>query len=316
MKKRILTTLMAAGLVAGLAAGATFGSAQAADRVSIGTGGTGGVFYAVGAGMADVINKHGDGITAKAEVTGASIENIRRVSMGEMTMGFSSASVLYAGANGEDPFEEKQNVAAIAYLYPAMLQIAAMKDANVKSIADLKDKRISVGPPGSNSSVIAERLLKAYGAYNESNIQYLSYSEATNAMKDGNLDATMVLAGIPASALIELATSEDVTFVPVDEAKLAELLKDYPFYAVDMLPGGTYRGTDQDTPQLADPAILFTAADADENLVYNVTKTLFDNLKELGAVHPMAKLISLKKGPKTPIPLHPGAKRYFDEAAK
>lgn len=308
MKKIILSTLMAAGLAVG--------AAHAADRVAIGTGGTGGVFYAVGAGMADVINKNADGITAKAEVTGASIENIRRVSMGEMTMGFSSASTLFAGAEGTAPFEEKQNVAAIAYLYPAMLQVAAMKSANVTSIADLKDKTISVGPPGSNSSVIAERLLKAYGAYNESNIQYLSYSEATNAMKDGNLDATMVLAGIPASALIELATSEDVTFVPVDEAKVADLLKEYPFYAVDTLPGGTYRGEDGDTPQIADPAILFTSGDVDEELVYNVTKTLFDNLKELGAVHPMAKLIALNKAAKTPIPLHPGAKRYFDEAAK
>ncbi|WP_319774839.1 TAXI family TRAP transporter solute-binding subunit [Breoghania sp.] len=306
MKKLILSSLMAASLAVG--------AAHATDRVAIGTGGTGGVFYAVGAGMADVLNKKAEGITAKAEVTGASIENIRRVSMGEMTMGFSSASVLFAGANGTEPFEEKQNVAAIAYLYPAMLQVAALKSADVKSIADLKDKRISVGPPGSNSSVIAERLLTAYDAYNPSNIQYLSYSEATNAMKDGNLDATMVLAGIPASALIELATSKDVAFVPVDEAKLADLMKEFPFYAVDTLPGGTYRGTDGDTPQLADPAILFTSTDADEELVYKVTKTLFDNLETLGAVHPMAKLISAAKAPNAPIALHPGAKRYFDEA--
>lgn len=306
MKKLILTAAVAAAFAVS--------AAQAEDRVAIGTGGTGGVFYAVGAGMADVINKHLDGVTAKAEVTGASVENIRRVSMGEMTIGFSSASTLFAGSEGTAPFEEKQKVAAIGYLYPAMLQVAALNDAGVKSIDDLKGKRVSVGPPGSNSSVIAERLLKAYGAHDEGTIQFLSYNEATNAMKDGNLDATMVLAGIPASALIELSTTKDVSFVPVDAARVEGLLKEFPFYRVSELPGGVYRGTDAGVPQLGDPVILFAGADADEELVYKLTKTIFENLEELGAVHPMAKLISAKTAPDAPIALHAGAKRYFDEA--
>lgn len=284
----------------------------AQERVSIGTGGTGGVFYAVGAGMADILTRKLPGVTANAEVTGASIENVRRVSAGEMTIGFSSASTLYAGLNGEDPFEAKQNVAAIAYLYPAVLQVAATAKSGATSIADLGDLRVSVGPPGSNSSVLSERLLGAYGAFNMNNVSFLSYGEATGAIKNGNLDASMILAGVPAAAFIELTTTTDMRLIPVDPAKVAGLIKDFPFYEIVEIPGGLYAGTDTPTAALGDPAILFAAADADPELIYQITKTLFDDLEGLGAVHPAAKKITREKAVNTPIALHPGAQRYFD----
>lgn len=302
LKKHVLTGALAMALSLPVVA---------QERVAIGTGGTGGVFYAVGAGMADLINRKLEGVTANAEVTGASIENIRRVSMGEMTIGFSSASTLYAGSKGEYPFKSPQKVAAIAYLYPATLQIAATKSSGVASVGDLSDVRLSVGPPGSNSSVISERLLKAYNAYNEKSVQFLSYGEATGAIKDGNLDASMILAGVPASAFIELTTTQDVSIVAVDPQKVQGLLKDFPFYRLVEIPAGIYNGQPEAVAALGDPAILFTSSDADEELVYNLTKVLFDNLDELGAVHPAAKKINLQTAPDAPIALHPGAKRYF-----
>lgn len=304
MTRHILT---AAALMAAAAL-----PAQAQERVSIGTGGTGGVFYAVGAGMADILTRKLPGVTANAEVTGASIENIRRVSLGEMTIGFSSASTLYAGQNAEDPFSDKQNVAAIAYLYPAVLQVAATRDSGATSIADLADLRVSVGPPGSNSSVIAERLLGAYDAFDIGKVSFLSYGEATGAIKNGNLDASMILAGVPAAAFIELTTTVDVSLIPVDPDRVAGLLEDFPFYELVEIKGGLYRGADAATAALGDPAILFTSADADPELIYQITKTLFDDLEGLGAVHPAAKKITLEKATRTPIPLHPGAQRYFD----
>ena len=287
-------------------------NASAADRVSIGTGGTGGVFYTVGAGLADLLTKADNDISANAEVTGASIENIRRVSMGQMTIGFSSASTLFAGANAEDPFEDKQNVQAIAAPYPAALQVAATKSSGAITISDLKDLRVSVGPPGSNSSVLAERVLEAHGALNYSNLQYLSYGEATNAIKNGNLDASFILAGIPASAFIELTTTTDSNLVTVDLDKTAELISKFPYYDLTEVSGGIYTGNDENTVALGDPVILFTSADANEDLAYRITETLFENLNTLGSVHPSAAMITLEKAPKTPIRLHPGAKRYYD----
>ena len=301
---RDIVTLAAISLVA-------MASAQAETRVSIGTGGTGGVFYTVGAGMADVFTKKLTGVTANAEVTGASVENIKRVSAGEMTMGFSSASTLYAAKMGLPPFKSKMNVAGIAYLYPAVLQVAATSKSNAKSVEDLKDLRVSVGPPGSNSAVLAERLLKASGALNPGNIQFLSYSEATNAIKNGNLDASFVLAGVPAGALVELTSTTGAKLVAVNPEKAKSLIAEYPYYRLVDIRGGAYKGNDAPVKAIGDPAVLFTAADADQNLIFNVTKTLFDNLTDVAAVHPAAKLISKDLAADTPIDLHPGAEKYF-----
>lgn len=299
--------LMLAGLL-GVAATQT----MAAERIAVGTGGAGGVFYAVGAGVADVINHELPGVSATAEVTGASIENIRRVSAGQMQIGFSSASTIYDAEHAKEVFDEPQNVAAIAYLYPAALQLAVTEESGIDSIEDLKDARVSLGPPGGNSSVIAQRLLEAYDAFNPSNIEFLSYSEATSAIKDNQLDATFVLAGVPASALISLSTSEDIKFLSVDEDKLQGLLKEYPFYSEASIPARTY-GQKDDVVALGDPVILFTSQDADEDLIYSVTKTLFENLKRWHTVHPMARMIQPETAPNTPIDLHPGAARYYSE---
>ncbi|WMS44445.1 TAXI family TRAP transporter solute-binding subunit [Acuticoccus sp. MNP-M23] len=305
----MMRTLALAGALV-LAAGA---GAHAQERVSIGTGGTGGVFYAIGAGMAEILSNNMEGATANAEVTGASIENIRRVSAGQMTIGFSSASTLYEGKNGEGAFDgEPQNVAAIAALYPAVLQVAATKDSGAASIADLADLDISVGPPGSNSSVLSERLLTAYDAFNMSNVSFLSYGEATQALKNGQLEGTMILAGTPAAAFIELFTTEDVVLLPVTEADVSGMLESYPFYALTEIAAGTYEGQDAPVQAIGDPAILFVAADADEALVHDITATLFDNLETLQGVHPAASAINIAGASKTPIALHAGAKRYFD----
>lgn len=288
--------------------------AAAQERVSIGTGGTGGVFYAVGAGMADILSRNLDGVTANAEVTGASIENVRRVSAGEMTMGFSSASTLFEGKEGQGPFDgDPQNVAAIAYLYPAVLQIAATEDSGAASVDDLADLKISIGPPGSNSAQFAERLLTAYDAFNMGGVSFVSYGEATAAIKNGQLDGSIILAGTPAAAFIELFTTEDVNLVPVDPARVEGLLEEYPFYEVLDIPAGTYEGEDAAVTAVGDPAILFTSADADPELIYQITKTLFDDIDAVQGIHPSAAFITKEKAPNAPIALHEGAQRYFDE---
>ena len=309
--------MMNSTLIRALALAAAFVAtpALAEERISIGTGGTGGLFYVIGAGMADVLNKNMPDASARAEVTGASVENIRRVAAGQMTFGFSSSSTLYEAKGGEGPFKDgSQPVAAMAYLYPAVLQIATIADTGIKTMADLAGKRINLGPPGSNSAVLAQRLLEAYGVFDPGNAQFLSYTEGANALMNGTLDAIVVLAGAPTAALIDLDAQRDMVLLSIDEEKVKGMLEQYPFYQSYEIKAGTYPDQTAAVTVINDPATLFVKADADEKLVNTITKTLFEHLQELGEVHPQAKAISLDTATKTPIDLHPGAKAYFDGA--
>lgn len=305
---KFATTLTAALLAGGLAL-----PAAAQDRVSIGTGGTGGLFYIIGAGLADVINKHLDGFTARAEVTGASVENIRRVAEGQLTMGLSSSSTLFEAKNGQGPFDGTPlAVAGMAYLYPAVLQIATTGETGIASFEDLAGKRVALGPPGSNSAVLAQRLLEAYGVFDPSKAQFLSYTEGVAALSNGQVDAAVVLAGAPTAALIDLDAQEDMVLLSLDPAKVEELFADYPYYQPYEIAAGTY--SDQTAPIMVinDPATLMVAESTDAGLVQQLTGAIFDNLGELAQVHPQAAEISLQNAPNTPIPLHPGAQAYFD----
>jgi TRAP transporter TAXI family solute receptor len=306
---KILHTLFAAGLLAG----ATVAPAIAEERVSIGTGGTGGLFYVIGAGMAEVLNQHMPDASARAEVTGASVENIRRVAADQMTFGFSSSSTLYEASVGQGPFEQALDVAAIAYLYPAVLQIATISDSGIQAIGDLAGKRINLGPPGSNSAVLVQRLMEAYGVFDPASAQFLSYNEGTSALMNGTLEATVVLAGAPTAALIDLASQRDMHLLSLDPETVAGMLEEFPFYQVHEIPAGTYTGQDEAVTVINDPATIFTSKGASEETIYQITKALFDNLPEVAAVHPQAAEIAVETATKTPIPLHPGAQRYFDE---
>lgn len=309
MKKNIL-------LATALAAALTSTFSLAADRISIGTGGTGGLFYVIGAGVAETLNKHLDDTTARAEVTGASVENNHRVAAGQMTLGLSSSSTLFEAKNGQGPFEKTGalDVAAISYLYPAVLQIATIDNNGINSFKDLVGKRVSMGPPGSNAAVIATRLLEEYGVYGVIIPRFLSYTEGVKALVNGQVDATVVLAGAPTSSLIDLDSQVDMKLLSADEDKVNNMIKKYPFYQVAQLKEGTYPDVKQPVTVINDPAILFTSGKEDQTKVYNITSAIFSHLDELGQVHPQAKSIKLDTAPNTPIALHPGAQKYFDQA--
>lgn len=290
--------------------------ALAAERVSIGTGGTGGLFYVIGAGMADILNQHMPDTTARAEVTGASVENIRRVAAGQMTFGFSSSSTLFEATAAEGPFQEALDVAGMAYLYPAVLQIATIDGTGVQSMEDLGGKRINVGPPGSNSAILMQRLMEAYDVFDAGNVQFLSYTEGATALMNGVIDATVVLAGAPTAALIDLGAQRNMHLLSIDADKVEALIEEYPFYQLYEIEPGTYTGQDEMVLAINDPATIFTSTSANEETIYQITKALFDNLDTLGEVHPQARAIALETATDTPVALHPGAQRYFDEAAQ
>ncbi|GGO84464.1 C4-dicarboxylate ABC transporter substrate-binding protein [Marinobacterium nitratireducens] len=301
--------------ITALTASMLAGPATAAERVSIGTGGTGGLFYVIGAGISDVINKHLADTTARAEVTGASVENNHRVASGQMTLGLSSSSTLYEAKHGEGPFNVSGalDVAAIAYLYPAVLQVATIDGEGISTFEDLKGKRVSMGPPGSNAAVLATRLLEEYGIFGDITPRFLSYTEGVQALVSGQVDATVVLAGAPTAALIDLDSQKDMKLLSADPARLAGITEKYPFYQSYTLPAGTYPDITEPVTLINDPAILFTSGKEDQTQIYNITKSVFDHLDELGAVHPQAAKISLETATSTPVPLHPGAEKYFNE---
>ncbi|SBS30390.1 NMT1/THI5 like protein [Marinomonas spartinae] len=292
--------------------------ALATERISIGTGGTGGLFYVMGAGISQTINKYMPDTTARAEVTGASIENNYRVAAGQMTLGLSSSSTLYEAKQGIGPFKKsgKLDVAAIAYLYPAVLQVATIQGTGVKDFKDLKGKRVSMGPPGSNAAVLATRLFKEYGVFKDITPRFLSYTEGVKALINGQVDAAVVLAGAPTASLIDLDSQRHMTLLSASKESIDALIKKYPFYQVYSLPAGTYPDQKKAVTMINDPAVLFTSGKADQTKIYDITKAIFDHLDMLRKVHPLAKKISLKTAPNTPITLHPGAKKYFDEMNK
>ncbi|SEG03921.1 TAXI family TRAP transporter solute-binding subunit [Marinobacterium lutimaris] len=311
MLKRVMTaTVLSLSLSAGVV--------SADDRISIGTGGTGGLFYVIGAGISEVINKHLDGVTARAEVTGASVENNHRVAAGQMQLGFSSSSTLYEAKHGEGPFEARGalDVAAIAYLYPAVLQVATVDGTGVESFDDLKGKRVSIGPPGSNAAVLATRLLQAYGVFDDITPRFLSYTEGVKALNDGQVDAAVVLAGAPTASLIDLDSQTDMRLLSADADVLSGLIEKYPFYQSYTLKAGTYSDQTEAVSVINDPAVLFASGSADQSKIYDITNAIFSNLEELQQVHPLAKEIQPETATQTPIPLHPGAQKYFDQSAQ
>lgn len=287
--------------------------ALARQRISIGTGGTGGVYYPLGVGMAELINRHIPGVTANAEVTGASIENSRRVGMGEMEFGIANADALYFAWAGQPPFERKFPLLAVASLYPSTMQIAVLRESGIRSIRDLAGKRVSVGPPGGATRVMAENILKEYGILGSVREVDLSFTESVDAMKDRTLDGAFVLAGVPAAALVELATTQNALFLPIDAPQIEALLKKYPYYSRQTIPARVYRGQDREVPSIGVENVLFARADLDPELVYRVTRVIFSNLDYLVSIHPIAAQISASRAVVVPIPLHPGAERYFRE---
>lgn len=301
------------GLIA-LLAMALVGNLTAVEYISVGTGNIGGVYYAVGGGIAELINKYVPNVSARAEVTGASVENCRLAGRDEIQFGISNADIVYYAYNGMEPFTEKHDIRAGFALYSSTVNIVVRAAANVNSIRDLKGKRISVGAIGSNTYNVAERILEAHGLrMADIRATYNSINEAADAMRDGHLDGAFVLAATPAAALSELAITTDVKFIPLEEAAINSLIEKYPFYSRGVIPAGSYRGVDSDVYGIRQWNVLLCSAKMSNEVAYQVTKAVFEHLDELVEIHPAAKEISLETAVEVPIPFHPGVEKYFRE---
>jgi len=323
MKKGLLSMVLLLALSTILAA-CGGGTADSGDEgngdggkqfIGILTGGTGGTYYPLGGTFADIINDEVDGVdNATANSSGASKENMEDLAAGEAELALTQTDIAAYAAEGKYMFEGNKidTVRAIGTLYPETIQIVTTKGAEIESVEDLKGKTVSIGNIGSGTRANANNILGVHGiSEDDFTVRNLSFSESTDGIKDGSIDAAFITSGTPTGAVESLAATADVNIVPISEEKVKELKEKYPYYAKDTVEEGTY-GLGSDVTTVAVQAMLVASQDLSKDLVYNMTKAIFENTDR----------ITIKKGEfidaesainGVGIELHPGAKKYYDE---
>ncbi|WP_339118267.1 TAXI family TRAP transporter solute-binding subunit [Halomonas sp. BMC6] len=288
-----------------------------AQQLSIATGGTGGVYYPIGGGFAEMINNHIDGAQATAEVTGASVENMGLIMRGDADMALALADTVYQAYTGTGDFEGRQieNTRALASVYPNAVQLVTLAESDIESIADLAGKRVSVGAPGSGTELNARALLEANGvSYEDFTPQRLNFNETADAIRDGDIDAGFWSVGPPTSSILNLAATRDIRLIGLSDEEIANAQEAEAVFAPYELAAGMYDGMDEAVQTIGIPNVLVVNSDMDEKLAYQLTQLLFENTDELIAVHPAANDTTIEfTMNSTPVPLHPGAIRYFEE---
>ncbi|MEM1604400.1 MAG: TAXI family TRAP transporter solute-binding subunit [Zestosphaera sp.] len=287
-------------------------------KITIYTGGTGGVYYPLGVKLADLLNKHaGDKITASASSSGASVANARALGAGDANLIFIQNDIAYYAYNGLYMFSEGkiEKIRGLATLYPEIIQIIVRADSGIKTINDLEGKRVAIGAAGSGTAVEAEIILKAAGVWDKITIQNLDFTQAAQALKLGQVDAAFVVAGIPTSAVMELAATTPVSLVEIPDTLLNTLKQQgYLFFVQHTVPKETYTGLDKDVKTLAVRAMLAISSDVPDDIAYTILKVMFDNIDELRQAHARAQDISINKALEgLPIKLHPGAVKYYQD---
>jgi uncharacterized protein len=281
--------------------------------ISILTGGTGGTYYPLGGSFAKIIGD-ATGIETNAETSGASAENMTTLKNGDAEVAFSQTDIASYAIEGKLMFEGKavDNVKAIGTLYPETIQIVTTKKSGITSVEDLKGKKVSVGAPGSGTAPNAEQILEVHGmTFDDIEKQDLSFDESTQGIQDGTIDAAFVTAGTPTGAVEGLSATEDVVIIPIEQDKIDALIKKYPYYVKDEIPNGTY-GLESAVTTVAVQAMLVVSSDLSEAVVYDITKSIFENLDKV--THAKGKLIKLENALNgVGIDVHPGAQKYFDE---
>jgi len=286
--------------------------------LTLASGSPGGVYYPLGGGMAVVIQKTTD-LRCAAESTGASVENCRLVGARESDMGMVMGSVAFKAIQGLEPFEKKFPIVALFQMYPAPEHIVTVSGKGIKSIKDLKGKKVSIDVPGSGCAVMAKAILEEYGFNLEKDltIANLSQSESVQALKDGIVDAVFFNFAYPGSAVLDLAATRDIVLVPVERDMADKIIKKYPYYVKITIPAKTYPKADYDVLCLGDSNVLIANKQMEEGVAYKVVKAIFENVDKgkwaLVNIHPIASQLTPKNAINSPAELHPGAIKYFKE---
>jgi uncharacterized protein len=311
-KARFLT----AGVVA-LALGLGAAATKAQEFINVLTGGTSGVYYPLGVALSEIYGESIEGARTQVQATKASVENLNLLQQGKGEIAFALGDSVQLAAEGNTeagfpgPLDKLRGIAAI---YPNYIQIVASQESGIKTLADLKGKSLSVGAPASGTELNARAIFEAAGMSYEDlgKVEYLPFAESVELIKNRQLDATLQSAGLGVASIRDLATSLPINVVAVPAETVEKIGS--PYVAVT-IPAGTYDGQTEDVQTAAVGNILVTHSDVSEETAYQMTKALFENLDKMTAAHAAAKDIKLEEAAKgIPIPLHPGAERYYKEA--
>ena len=298
------------------------GAAQAQEKysLSIATGGTGGVYYPLGGGMANILSKYVPGLQATAEVTGGSVDNLKLIATGKPYIAFSMADAGQDAYRGEDKFKgTRVPLRTLMVLYPNRMHVVTIDGIGITRMADLRGKRVSTGSPGSATEVMGFRVIEAAGLDKDRDMkrERLGVAESVNALKDRKIDAFFWVGGLPTAAVTDLANTPGIKIKLIDHAEtVAAMNKKYgPLYIEDVIPKATYRGMDADNKQATVWNILVSHENLSNQTAYNIVKTIFDKRDDMIAVHKEAENFRLEnqKAAASPIPFHPGAVKYFAE---
>lgn len=311
MKKRIVLIGFSVLLV--IAIGLTGCSGKTTLKMA--TGGNTGTYYAYSSAVSQVLSEHISNISFDVQVTGASKANIYLIADKEADIAIVQNDVMYYANKGIDLFDGEAitGFSAMAGCYAEVCQIVSK--SNITSIADLKGKRVSVGDVGSGCEFNARQILDAYGiTFNDIVVSNLSFGDSATAIKDDKIDAFFCVAGAPTTAIVELATSNKINLLEIDNEHAEKLINDYPFYTKFDVPGGSYKDVNSTVQTVAVVATYIVSDDLDENLVYNMTKTLFEKAEQLAVAHPKGAELNPEYAVSgISIPIHPGALKYYKE---
>ena len=294
--------------------------AQQQTTIAIATGGTGGVYYPLGGGMANVLTKYVPGYAATARVTGGSVDNLKLIGSQQSEVALTMVDAALDALKGEDKFKGNPvEVRTLMVLYPNRMHVVSVEGRGVEKMSDLKGKRVSTGSPGSATEVMAVRVIEAAGLDKDKDMrrERLGVAESTNAIKDGKIDAYFWVGGLPTAAVTDLGASPGMKIKLIDHADVVEKMnaKYGGIYSAGTIPSKTYPGQDKDNAITVVQNILVANAKMPDKVAYDIVKTFIEKRDELVAVHGEAKAIALENQieKNSPIPWHPGAVKYFGE---
>ncbi|XEC97239.1 TAXI family TRAP transporter solute-binding subunit [Paenibacillus tarimensis] len=291
------------------------GSSSGPKDLVILTGGEQGTYYPLGGALAQIITEHVSDMTATAVTTGASVVNINDIHDGQGELALVQNDIAFYATEGSQMFEKKvDGFKGIATLYPEVVQIVTAADSGIKSVDDLKGKRVAVGDQGSGAEANAKQILEVHGiTYDDIKAEYMAFGDAANGIQDGNIDAAFITAGTPTGAIEALKASKPVTIVTISDEKIKEISEKYPYYTEFSLPKDVY-GTEADAKTVAVQAMLVVTDSFSDDDVYAITKAMFENLDVFVGTHQRGQDITLDTAlDGMSIELHPGAKKYYDE---
>jgi uncharacterized protein len=291
------------------------GEGYGSDRfMSLGTAGTGGIYYVLGGALASHLTELDPARQYTAEVSGGSVENVNRIRARQLDLAMVVAISAYeAYTGGEDVDRPMENLRIVAPLYPNITHLMVRRGANIQSLEDLRGQRISVGPAGSGTEQIARQLLEAVDlSYDDVRVRYLSFAESSSAIQDGAIDAAIISVGYPAAAILEATTTAGARLLPITGEAAARLQERYPYYESGEIPAGVYRGVTEPIPTMAMMNWIVALEELPGEVVERVLEILDQRRAQLIQVHDMASQVDLGSLRRAPIPLHPAARAWLE----